>query len=241
MTSPDDVTRDAPRPVTAEAVRELDRRAIDDYGVPGVVLMENAGRGAAQLARELLGDATGHVVILAGRGNNGGDGYVVARHLANAGIRTQTFVLASLADVSGDARVNLNIILNMGLPVTSVDLERDEDRQRVTDAFADASLIVDAILGTGARGELRGAFRRAVELINASAKPVLALDIPTGLHADTGEVLGVAVKARATATFLCPKLGLTRQDGPEHTGRVVVVNIGVPGDLPPLSRQGRSE
>lgn len=227
-----------PRPLPADAVRELDRRAIQDYGVPGVVLMENAGRGAAELARQMLGNSRGPVVILAGRGNNGGDGYVVARHLANSGIVTRTFLLSPVQKITGDARVNLDIIIRMGLPVTAVHLERDSGL--LADALNEAVLVVDALLGTGARGEVREPFRRAIELINESGKPVLAVDLPSGLDADTGEVRGVAVKATATATFLCPKLGLTRNAGPELAGRVVVVDIGVSGELPPLPPGGRS-
>lgn len=225
-------------PLPTDVVRELDRRAIEDYGIPGVVLMENAGRGAAELARELLGNSPGPVVILAGRGNNGGDGYVLARHLANAGIRTQTFLLAPVESVTGDAGINLDIIIRMGLAVMSVDVERD--RKLLADALSEAALVVDALLGTGARGEVRGAFRQAIELINASGKPVLAIDIPSGLDADSGEVRGIAVKASATATFLCAKPGLTRNAGPEHAGRVVVVDIGISRNLPPMAKRDRS-
>lgn len=219
-----------PRPLPAEAVRELDRRAIEDFGVPGVVLMENAGRGAAQLALEMLGQSTGPVIILAGRGNNGGDGCVLARHLANAGVSTRTFVLAPFDSITGDALTNLIIIRRLGLPVTSVNLPADEPL--FVEALSRAALVVDALLGTGTRGEVRGPIRRAIELINESRKPVLALDIPSGLDADSGEVLGVAVKASVTATFLCPKLGLTKNSGPSLAGRVVVIDIGVSPDLP---------
>ena len=227
-----------PRPLPADAVRELDRRAIEDFGLPGVVLMENAGRGAAALALEMLGPSRGPVVILAGRGNNGGDGYVLARHLANAGVLTRTFVLAPFDKITGDALVNLTVIRRLGLPVTSVSLEADEPL--VVEALDRAALVVDALLGTGARGEVRDPFRRAIELINRSAKPVLALDIPSGLDSDTGEVLGVAVDADLTATFLCPKLGLSRADGPRYAGRVVVVDIGVSPDLPSRPAPGTS-
>jgi len=239
VTRSDHHPSDLPRPLPAEAVRELDRRAIEDFGVPGVVLMENAGRGAALLALEMLGASTGPVVILAGRGNNGGDGFVIARHLANAGVATRTFVLAPFDKITGDAALNLAIIRKLGLPVTSVALEDDESP--VTDALADAALVVDALLGTGTRGEVRGPFRRAIELINQARCPVLAIDIPSGLDADSGVVLGVAVNADATATFLAPKLGLTRADGPAHAGRVVLIDIGVSPDLPAVPFEGDPE
>ena len=228
--------RPTPRALPAEAVRELDRRAIEDFGVPGVVLMENAGRGAAALALEMLAGSAGPVLILAGRGNNGGDGYVLARHLANLGVLTRTLVLAPFDKISGDTLINLNIIRRLGLPVASVNLDTDEPL--LAEALASAVLVVDALLGTGIRGEVHGPLRHAIELVNASGKPVLALDIPSGLDADSGALLGVAVKASVTATFLCPKLGLTRGAGPALAGRVVVVDIGVPVSLPSRPAEG---
>lgn len=223
------MTERNPRPLPSKSIREIDRRAIEELGVPGVVLMENAGRGAAELARMMLSLMGGPVVILAGRGNNGGDGYVVARHLANAGIDVRVFLLSPSEEIAGDARVNLDIIMRMGLAVKAVKLPDDEGL--LCEALAGAALVVDALLGTGIRGQVRAPFDGAIKLINDARRPVLAIDIPSGLEADTGELLGIAVKATATATFFCPKLGFERGRGPEHTGSVTVVDIGIPYDL----------
>ena len=184
----------------------------------------------------MLAGSPGPVLILAGRGNNGGDGYVVTRHLANLGVLTRTLVLSPFDKITGDALVNLNIIRRLGLPVSSLNLDSDESP--LAEALASSVLVVDALLGTGARGEPRGALRRAIELVNAAGKPVLSLDIPSGLDADSGALLGVAVKATVTATFLCPKLGLARGSGPALAGRVVVVDIGVPVSLPSRPAEG---
>jgi len=221
-----------PRACTREQVRELDRRAIEEFGMPGVILMENAGRGAAAIAAEMLGDPAGRrVAIFCGRGNNGGDGYVVGRHLHNRGARVE-FVLACGPDEispSSEAGINLAIVRRMGLPVRVADMA--ESRSDAAALAGAADLIVDALLGTGLAGRVREPYLSIIRLINAADKPVLSVDIPSGLDADTGNVLGATVRARVTATFVLPKCGFYRQDGPGHTGEVRVVDIGVPREL----------
>ena len=219
-----ETVEEALRYATREEIREIDRVAIEEYGMPGVILMENAGRGAARCALEMLADKNGgRVVIVCGRGNNGGDGFVVARHLHNRGLAVTVLLLAPRDEIGGDALVNLQIIERMGLDIR-------ETGHGALD-LSDCDLIVDAILGTGLSGEVREPFASAIRAVNAAGKPVLAVDIPSGLDANTGEVLGECVRATRTATFALPKAGFTGDNGPEMTGEVTVVDIGVPREV----------
>jgi len=217
------------RHATREEMREMDRRAIEDYGIPGMVLMENAGRATAEEVRKMLpapGDGT--VVILCGKGNNGGDGLVVARHLHNHGVEVQTFVAFRMDDVTeaqGDAATNLRIVVNMKLPIS--ELVSAADLPDLTQA----DVIVDALLGTGLSGDVREPLRGIIEAINASGVPVVAVDIPSGLCANTGAMLGAAVRAKKTVTFACPKKGFQLADGPNCVGEVVVAEISIPREL----------
>jgi len=212
------------RHATREEVREVDRIAIEDYAMPGVVLMENAGRGAAAVAREMLGaKEDARVAVVCGRGNNGGDGFVVARHLHNHGVAVTVHLLSPRDKIGGDALVNLQIAEKMRL-----DIRRSAPGEL---GLSGADLVVDALLGTGLSGEVREPYASAIRAINAAGKPVLAIDIPSGLDANTGEILGCCVRARRTATFALPKVGFTRNRGPEMTGRVTVVDIGIPRSI----------
>ncbi len=225
---------------TREQVRELDRRAMEEYGMPGVILMENAGRGAAEVAAEMLGDPAGspalrvagkRVVIFCGKGNNGGDGFVVGRHLHNRGAKVE-FVLACRPeeiDPWTDAGINLQIAQKMGLHAHVASAE--DGRFEAAGLERSADLIVDALLGTGLTGDVREPYLSLIRLINAADKPVLAIDIPSGLDCDAGRILRAAVRATRTATFVLPKLGFTLAEGPAQTGQVVVVDIGIPKEL----------
>jgi len=219
-----------PGPVlTTEQVRRLDRIAIEEYGVPGVVLMENAGRGAAETALEMLDGGAGPVLVLCGRGNNGGDGFVVARHLHNHRVRVEILLACPLGrvDPAGDAGVNLAIVRRMGLPLREI-----TDPAAARDiSLAGYVLLVDALLGTGLSGAVREPARGLIGAVNASGVPCLAIDTPSGLHTDTGEVLGVAVKASRTVTFAAAKRGFFVGRGPEHVGRLEVVDIGSPREI----------
>jgi NAD(P)H-hydrate epimerase len=218
--------------VTREEARELDRRAIEEYGIPGVVLMENAGRRCAEEALKMLkqpSEATGAVVC--GKGNNGGDGFVIARHLHNAGVRVTTYLTARIADCikGGDAATNLRIALKMGLAVqevTTVDAVA-----AVGGELRASGLVVDALFGTGLSGEVAEPHRSLIVQMNAAARPILAVDIPSGLDCNTGVVLGVAVRATKTVTFIAPKAGFYKGDGPTHVGELVVADIGLPKEL----------
>lgn len=213
--------------VTREQIREMDRRAIEDFGIPGMILMENAGRAVADETWQLAGQAPrARVAILCGKGSNGGDGYVVARHLFNRGMNPAVIVFARLTDISGDAAINLAIIRKMRLNVDEV--TSDDDLRKVEAAVSSADVLVDALLGTGLAGEVRGPMRSGIDIINGSGKAVVSVDIPSGLDANTGEALGACVTADVTVTFAAPKIGFGRGDGPAHTGRVVTAEISIP-------------
>jgi NAD(P)H-hydrate epimerase len=215
--------------MTRDEVREFDRRAVEDLGVPGIVLMENAGRQAADAAARLLDQSHGRrALVVAGRGNNGGDGFVVARHLAARG-RTVEVLLACEPDkLTGDARTNFLPLAPLGIPVAQLGDDPGAAAAMILRAAQRADLVVDALLGTGLTGQVRQPLRAIIEAMNASGKPVLAIDIPSGLCADTGRPLGAAVRATATATFVAMKKGFLAPGADGYTGRVIVADIGVP-------------
>jgi hydroxyethylthiazole kinase-like uncharacterized protein yjeF len=217
------------RAMSREEVRAVDRWAIQEIGVPGVVLMENAGRSCAELVREeLVGVEDPHVCVFCGAGNNGGDGYVIARHLLNAGFGVTIVLCGEREKVRGDAKINLDILEGLGHAVEHPDLEGESLTSRIEEWAGRADMIVDALFGTGLQGQLREPYRSMVESINALSCPVLAVDIPSGLDCDTGQPLGTAVRATYTVTFVAVKKGFL--DSPEaqhYVGELYVASIGV--------------
>ena len=211
--------------VTTEQMRSLDRAAIDDYGIPSVVLMENAGRAVAEAAAQML-DGPGRVVVVCGRGNNGGDGFVAARHLSNRSVPVEVYLLAAVDDLQGDAATNCHIAQQMNLPICE-----SPDPAVLEAALSSADLIVDAILGTGISGAVRGPAKAAISAINQSPARVLAVDIPSGISGDTGQVMGVAVQADRTLTFGLPKIGHYCYPGRDHCGEIELVDISLPAVL----------
>ncbi len=208
-------------------MQDLDRRTIQECGVPGIVLMENAGRGAAELlVRSFPEVRTGWVAVLAGQGSNGGDGFVIARHLMNWGIKTRVFLLTGKDNVRGDALTNLKIWLNMGGELTEILSKGNFTKAK--QEFATARLIVDAIFGTGLNSEVQGIFKDIISFINSIPQPVLAVDIPSGLDATVGKVLGTAIRASLTATFGLAKIGQVIEPGTQYVGSLEVVDIGIP-------------
>ena len=221
------------RALKRDAVRSIDRRAIEEYGLPGVVLMENAGRGAAEL---LIGlGISGQVVICAGKGNNGGDGFVIARHLECAGCTALVLLFADPTELTGDAAINWHVLEAAGTPLRVMGAEPDVRTLR--EALASADWIVDALLGTGARSPLREPFLTAIRAINAADARVLAVDLPSGMDCDTGRPLDdgaggtSCVQAEHTATFVALKQGFLAPDAGKFTGTVHVLPIGVPQRL----------
>ena len=210
---------------TAAEMRRLDEMTIKEYGLPGVVLMENAGRGAARLTAEHFGDLAGRLVaVVCGKGNNGGDGLVMARIFHGWQARVRVYLLGRREAVSGDARVNLEVAMKMGLDLVEITDEAQLERLDLSGV----DLVIDAILGTGLGSEVRGLYREVVEAINAHPAPVMSVDVPSGLDSDTGRVLGVAVRADLTVTFGLPKIGLLLGRGEELAGRLEVLDIGIP-------------
>jgi len=216
--------------VTASQMQELDRRTIEEGGIPGIVLMENAGRGAAELLVRSFPEArTGSIAILAGRGNNGGDGFVIARHLKNWGIQVKVYLFSSIDEVKGDAGTNLRSWLAMGGELVEVVFKGDF--AGVKKEFSKASLMVDAIFGTGLHAEVKGFLKDTISFINALPQPVMAVDIPSGLDATTGQVLGEAIRADLTVTFCLAKIGQVIEPGVSHVGQLEVIDIGIPRHL----------
>ncbi|RJR44075.1 MAG: NAD(P)H-hydrate dehydratase [Deltaproteobacteria bacterium] len=214
--------------VTAAEMRELDRKAIEEAGIPSLVLMENAGRTTYQILRREFPDP-GPVAVAAGRGNNGGDGSVVARYLAQAGIPVVIFLVAARDQVKGDALVNLEIAARLGIEIAEV--REEKDLNPLAHRLARSGLIVDALLGTGLNSEVKGLMRQVIDEINRMRPPVLAVDIPSGLCSDTGQPLGAAVKARVTATYGWPKIGQILPPGRDYAGRLWQVDISIPPEL----------
>ena len=228
-----------PFTLTRDAVRELDRRAIDGFGVPGLVLMENAGRGCAELLMRLNPDRT-PTMILCGPGNNGGDGFVIARHLDNAGwpVKVHIFARHNRGE-PGDADINFDILYTSGIEFTQYrpDYFDQAHRDLLLRQFAPADWIVDALFGNGLTRALGAPFDWLTTVVNESGKPVFAVDVPSGLDCDTGEPLGPCVKATHTATFVAPKRGFLNPDSSAWTGDVHVIDIGAPRVLVEEYRQ----
>ncbi|MBS3761909.1 MAG: NAD(P)H-hydrate epimerase [Planctomycetes bacterium] len=216
--------------LTKDQSRQIDKIAMDEYGIKGVMLMENAGRASAAEAADMLGDTRdADVTIFCGKGNNGGDGFVVARHLSNWGCSVNIYLSGKINSIlreAGDTAVNLEIALNMNLPITEI--ENKGDVQKSLDDAREGKLIVDALLGTGISGEVRGLYKPLIEGINSLPVPVLAIDVPSGLDCDTGKPLGVAVQAERTVTFVTKKQGYNRPEAGEYIGQLKVIDIGVP-------------
>jgi NAD(P)H-hydrate epimerase len=218
------------RILNAAQMREADRCTIEDIGIPSLVLMENAGRQVvAAIEAAFEDELDGRVGIICGRGNNGGDGFVVARTLLQRGVDTSVFVIGSLADVRGDARTNIDILGRLG--VTVVEISDEQTWELHFSEISQCSLIVDAIVGTGLTSALSGMMETIVADINASAIPVVSIDLPSGLSADTPDLVGDCIQASMTVTLAAPKLPLVLPPGETHAGDIVVADIGVPGDV----------
>lgn len=215
--------------VTAHTMQSLDRQAIEDHGIPGLHLMENAGRCCVDILVAQYSKPEGNrAVIMAGKGNNGGDGYVIARLLHQKGWHVKVYILAGQEDISGDAAVNLQ---KLPAHMNNFISCKGQLSNLLKEELLQADVIVDALLGTGLRSDVSGVYLEAVRLINASARPVLAVDIPSGIHGTTGRVLGEAVSADITVTFAFAKLGHILYPGAEYTGKLVIADIGIPHTL----------
>lgn len=214
--------------LSREEVRTLDRRAIEEFGVPGMVLMENAGRGAAEVLISL--GCRGPVIICCGKGNNGGDGFVIARHLDNRDIPVRVLLFAHADQLTGDAAVNYHIITRSGLDIT-VHANEMLKQNVVEGDLANVEWVVDALFGTGLTGPVRRPYDDVIAAINHSQARVLAVDIPSGLDCDTGQPLGPTVRAEHTVSFVAEKKGFANSEAKPWLGLVHIVDIGAPRKL----------
>ncbi len=218
------------RYLSAEESRNVDWVAKSQGHIMGIVLMENAGRGIAEIL--LAENPKGKVVICCGRGNNGGDGFVIARHLNAAGVDVQVLLFADPKKLMGDACLNHAIIAHSDIPMKVLISPSAEDLKSI---FNDAVWVVDALVGTGHKGGLRSPFDIVVGQINESGVKVLAVDLPSGLDADTGIASDPTIKATITATMVTPKTGFKNPEAQSYLGKLKVVGIGLPKWLLPIS------
>ncbi len=210
--------------LTRDESRQVDRRASEVYGISGLVLMENAGRGVVDRL-ETLG-IRGPVVICCGRGNNGGDGFVIARHLEIRGYPARVLLWADPEDLAGDAAVNFRILQKSGTPIHV--FGRESVPETLEKHLEGAGWIVDALLGTGARGEPRPPIDQVIDRLNASGVPILAVDVPSGLDCESGEPASHTIRAAHTCTFVALKTGFAAEAAQRWLGEVHVLDIGAP-------------
>jgi hydroxyethylthiazole kinase-like uncharacterized protein yjeF len=223
--------------MSRDEIRAFDAWAINTLGIPGVVLMENAGRSCAEFIREKLSSvARPKVCIFCGTGNNGGDGYVIARHLLISSFEVVVVICGERNKIKGDAKINLDILEKLGQPIEQLNLDEGNIAERVKNYVSGASMLVDGIFGTGlspalwkggVNGQLGDEYKQLIENINAQGIPILAVDIPSGLDCDTGQPLGAAVKAKYTVTFVAVKKGFATAKANIYTGEIFVASIGV--------------
>src|SRR5262245_31660489 len=218
------------RVLNSSQMREADRRTIDDIGIPSLVLMENAGRQTVAAMEAMYTDLLDrHVAVLCGRGNNGGDGFVVARTLMQRGVAVAVFLLGRVADVRGDARVNLEILGRLGLTV--VEVADSQAWELHFSEVGDCTLIVDAIFGTGLNAPVSGLIESVIADVNASGIPVVSIDLPSGLSADSADPIGPSIEASLTVTLAAPKLPLVLPPGEVRAGDIVIADIGIPNEV----------
>jgi NAD(P)H-hydrate epimerase len=209
--------------ISRDQARQLDRRAVQEYGMASVMLMENAGRGVADRLCAL--GIAGPVAVCCGRGNNGGDGFVVARHLDLRGYAVRVLLFADPAELAGDAALNFQVLQRSGVPI------RWPEAADLDSEWYGCAWVVDALLGTGAIGEPRPPLDQVIERINAQGAPVLAVDLPSGLDCDTGQPARRTVEAAHTCTFVAPKPGFFVPAAERYIGQIHVLDIGAPRKL----------
>jgi NAD(P)H-hydrate epimerase len=213
--------------LTRDQSRQVDRRAMEVYGFSGLVLMENAGRGVVDKLVDLGID--GAVVICCGRGNNGGDGFVIARHLDLRGYQVRVLLWSDPAQFTGDALANFRILEKTDVPIQHC--YQNPDADALQEHLTGAAWIVDALLGTGARGEPRAPLDAVIDRMNASGIPIMAVDVPSGLDCDTGEPAEHTIRAVHTCTFVTPKVGFLESSAQPYLGELHTLDIGTPTKL----------
>ena len=216
------------RILTSGQARAQDARAREKFGISTLLLMENAGRAVAEEAFA-HSKGKGLIAVFCGKGNNGGDGFCAARHLLALGARPTVFLAGKISDVENEARVNLEILLRLKQRIVQI---QKWDIPRLKARVARYSVIIDALLGVGLKGEVRCIYGDCIGVMNASGAYVVSVDIPSGLDATTGKVLGCCVQADTTVTFVARKRGMVFGEGPKYCGKIVVRDIGVPLGVP---------
>jgi NAD(P)H-hydrate epimerase len=216
--------------VTTREIQALDRKAIEDFKIDSLFLMENAGRAVAYEAIQFLNKLKDKkIAVFCGRGNNGGDGFVAARYLINKGFIVKIFLVGKVKEITTDAYANLDLLLKSGQKIIIISNLNSFKKQKYI--LRDYPLVIDALLGVGLRGDVREPFRTIIEFLNRSKKNVISVDVPSGLDATLGKPLGVCIRARKTVTFSLAKRGFFINQGPNFVGRLKVVDIGIPKGL----------
>jgi len=211
--------------LTAQQAAEIDKQAKEHLGILPLVLMENAGRGVVEVVLDLVGeDRSSRIAIFCGKGNNAGDGFVAARHLITQGQNVDTYLLGEPNQIKNEAAINLNILKRITNRIFQI---KDSPTLKSIN-LRDYAVIMDALLGIGLRGQVQGLFKQAISLINKSRVPTVAVDIPSGLDASTGEIHGIAICAHTTVTFMAKKQGLLLNEGSKYSGKIIVKDLGLP-------------
>ncbi|MFH1387653.1 MAG: NAD(P)H-hydrate epimerase [bacterium] len=210
--------------VTADEMAELDRHAIKDLKIPSLTLMENAGRAVADEVCKI--PEIHKILVVCGKGNNGGDGFVAARYLAERGYEVEVVLIGNRDEVKHDPKVNIEQLKK--LEANNPTLKCGEYTPDFSLGLQAKDIIVDSLFGIGLKTELKPPYIDIINQLNSTGKPIIAVDVPSGLDATTGKVLGAAIKATKTVTFAAAKTGFYKEEGPAHTGEVVVVDIGIP-------------
>ncbi len=208
-----------------DEMREIDRVTTEKFGIPGVVLMENAGNAVVDEIKKLEKDVNS-VLILCGTGNNGGDGFVIARHLHNANIKIRMFIVGQPKDISGDAELNLQVLRKLDIQIDNV--SDQGGIMKLEKLIPIQDVVVDAIFGTGLVNEVQGIHAGVIDVVNRLSEFTVSVDVPSGVNGDTGKVMGSAVKAHKTVTFALPKIGNIMYPGADYNGELVIRQIGLP-------------
>lgn len=215
-------------PLTRNQTKMVDKLAIDEFGLPGIVLMENAGFGIAQCLLSLK--PTGKITICCGKGNNGGDGYVIARYLDISNVKVQVFVFANENEIKGDAKIHYNVIKKMRLQIEHLE-KNNINNEILLDKLNESEWVIDGLFGTGLTGKLDPYYSDIINTINRTNAKILAIDIPSGLDCDTGIPLGNAIKAAHTCTLISMKIGFLNNSAKEYLGDVKVIDLGIPRQI----------
>ncbi|WIF95326.1 NAD(P)H-hydrate dehydratase [Caminicella sporogenes] len=214
--------------VLNEEMRKIDKTTIEKYGIPGIILMENAGLGVVEeIIKDFKRDS--NFTIICGRGNNGGDGFVIARHLYNKGYNVKVFIIGDSRDISKDALINFKIIQNLNINITNILDEKD--LLKLKEGILSSTVVIDALFGTGLSSEVKGIASEVIKYINKYSKYIFSVDIPSGICGDNGQVCGVAVKADKTITFGLKKCGNILYPGAEYCGELILKDIGIPREV----------